>query len=230
MNALGVYGGTFSPLHNQGLIVARTARKQFSLDKVLFVPNGNPPHKTGVLDKEFRYDMVVAGIAGEDGMEASRIEVDRPGITWSIDTLRELRRIYGADVRLHFIMGEDNVKTLAGYELRQEFCRLCKLLIAPRILPDQEVTEEWRATRRDEWRKLLPEADLDVIELTESGTSATEIRAKVRRGESIAHLVPPAVEDLIRRLGHYKEVNENGASIAAWLKRLLDWLLHFSRC
>lgn len=219
MNTLGVYGGTFNPLHNAGITVGRTAKKQFSLDKVWFMPNGDPPHKkTGVLDKELRYEMVVAGIAGEEGLEASRIEIDRPGITWTIDTLRELKKIHGDGVRLHFIMGEDNVAVLSAYALRKEFCGLCKLLVAPRItvevtqewrklLPeaDPATIEKWRQNKRDQWRKLLPEADLDVIALTESGLSATEIREKVRKGESISDLVPPAVEKIIKDKKHYLE-------------------------
>ncbi|MBY0552854.1 MAG: nicotinate-nucleotide adenylyltransferase [Candidatus Obscuribacterales bacterium] len=204
MPKFGVYGGTFNPLHNAGIQLARKAREQFRLDKVLFVPNGNPPHKrVDVLDKEVRFELVQAGIAGEEGFEASRIEVDRPGITWTIDTLEELKRLHGA-VELFFIMGEDNVPSFAKYDRRADFFKLAGLLVAPRAFPKQ--------SSLDEWRKLLPEATIELIDQPASGLSSTEVRKLIRSGADFSDHVPAAVHRIITERGLYKEVSPETVS------------------
>src|SRR5438094_6412096 len=137
MRHLGIMGGTFNPLHSRHLMVGQAAGDQFSLEKVLFVPSGNPPHKKAdVLEPELRFEMVAAGVAGNPLFEPSRLEIDRPGVTWTIDTLKELARIYGPDVRLNFIMGEDNIAAMEGYDRRAEFLSLCRLLVSPRASAD----------------------------------------------------------------------------------------------
>jgi nicotinate-nucleotide adenylyltransferase len=194
MKKLGVYGGTFSPIHNAGLALVRKAREQFGLDKVLFIPNGTPPHKKDVLDKEIRYEMVCAGIAGEPFFEASRIEIDREGVTWTIDTLQELKKLYG-DVELYFIMGEDNIPAFVKYDRRAEFFKLAGLLVAPRVCPKQSSPELWR--------QALPEASIEMIDLVASGLSSTEIRQLVSSGGDYCAHVPAGVCKIIRERGLY---------------------------
>ena len=114
-------------------MVAQCALEQFKLDKVIFVPTGTPPHKkTDVLDKESRFEMVAAAVRDNPRFEASRIEIDRPGITYSIDTLKELKQSLGDGVRLNFIIGEDNIKSLENYARADEILSLCRLLVSPR--------------------------------------------------------------------------------------------------
>lgn len=198
---LGVYGGTFSPIHNAGIALARSAQVQFGLDKVLFIPNGTPPHKKDVLDKEIRYELVCAGIAGEPHFEASRIEIDREGVTWTIDTLQELKRLHG-DVELYFIMGEDNIPAFVKYDRRAEFFKLAGLLVAPRVCPKQSSLELWRQS--------LPEASIEMIDIVASGLSSTEIRKLVASGGDYCAHVPPGVCTIIRERGLYKEPIEKG--------------------
>lgn len=218
MKKFGVFGGTINPFHMAELILGRTTVSQFSLDKVIYIPNGIPPHKTeDVLDKELRYEMLVAGLEGEDKLEASRLEIDRPGVTWTIDTLKELKKLHGDDVLLHFIMGADNVAKFAEYDRKDEFFALCKLLIAPRKvaakpgLSEQDIAD-MAAPQAEKVRKLLPGADLDIINIAPNSLSSTEIRIKIRSGESITGLVPPAVEKIIMAKGHYKEIIPAAAS------------------
>ncbi len=206
MKKYGVYGGTFSPPHNAGIALARKAREQFLLDKVLFIPNGKPPHKQDVLDKEIRFELVVAGIAEDPFFEVSRIEIDREGVTWSIDTLSELKRIHG-DVELHFIMGEDNVPAFVKYDRRAEFFKLARLLIAPRSYPNQ--------SSLDEWRKLLPEAQIDLVDIVASGLSSTEIRKLIRSGADYSSHVPEKVGRIIRERGLYLEPLSSAAPTEA---------------
>lgn len=195
---IGISGGTFSPIHNAVLKVARKARTQHSLDKILLIPNGQPPHKTNVLDKEIRFEMVQAAVANEPGLEASRIEIDRPGQTWSIDTLRALKQLDEyKDAEFFFIIGEDNIAAFKVYEHRLEFYKLATLLVAPRKFANQ--------SDLDKWRQELPEATIELIDCEADGLSATQIRQLVKEGKSISEHVPAAVEKIISERGLYKD-------------------------
>jgi nicotinate-nucleotide adenylyltransferase len=194
---IGVFGGTFNPIHNGELIVARQARLQENLDKVIFVPNGRPPHKKlDVLDKELRHELVSAAIASQQGFEASRLEVDRPGVSWTIDTLRELKKTLGSTARLNFIIGEDNVRSFEQYEHRQEFFKLCRLLVSPRQTPEQSNLDDWKAR--------LPEAEIVLLNCIGNGISSTMIRSLIRNGQDYSQFVPAAVMQIIEAKGLYK--------------------------
>ncbi len=197
MRQIGIMGGTFNPTHTRYLMVAQCGLFQHHLEKVLFIPTGLPPHKkTDLLDKELRFEMLAAAVADNPAFEASRIEIDRPGISWSIDTLKELAQLYGAGVQLNFIIGEDNIKALQLYEKRAEFLSLCRLLVSPRDLSGNV----------DLWRQTLPEAQIEKIDCPMSSVSSTLVRNWIRSGQPIRYLVPPAVEHLIVTKGHYKVV------------------------
>lgn len=200
MTELGIMGGTFNPMHVRELALAQFALEQHGLKKVIFVPNGTPPHKkSDVLDRESRFEMVAAGVKDNPLFEASRIEIDRPGVTWTIDTLKLLKAKYGDNVRLNFICGEDVIENLVRYDRRAEFLGLARLLICPRSSDDaQKALASWRQT--------LPEAEIELIDCPPSGISSTLIRKWIRAGKSIRYVVPAAVLAIIERKGHYKEV------------------------
>ncbi len=200
MTELGIMGGTFNPMHLRELALAQFALEQHGLKKVIFVPNGTPPHKkVDVLDRESRFEMVKAGVKDNPLFEASRIEIDRPGITWTIDTLKQLKALYGDNVRLNFICGEDVIDNLVRYDRRAEFLGLVRLLICPRSSEDaQKALTAWRQT--------LPEADIALIDCPPSGISSTLVRKWIRAGKSIRYVVPARVVEIIERKGHYKEV------------------------
>src|SRR6187551_3589238 len=104
---LGVMGGTFDPIHHGHLVAASEVQALFGLDEVVFVPTGQPWHKVAVSPKEHRYLMTVIATASNPRFTVSRVDVDRPGPTFTIDTLRDLRDQRGADVELFFITGAD---------------------------------------------------------------------------------------------------------------------------
>lgn len=199
MTEIGIMGGTFNPMHIRELAVAQFALEQHGLAKVIFVPNGTPPHKkVDVLDRESRFEMVKAGVRDNPLFEASRIEIDRPGITWTIDTLKQLKEQLGDNVRLNFICGEDVIDNLVRYERRAEFLGLARLLISPRSSEDaQKALITWRET--------LPEAQIELIDCPPSGISSTLVRKWIRAGKSIRYVVPATVAEVIERKGHYKE-------------------------
>jgi nicotinate-nucleotide adenylyltransferase len=187
---VGIMGGTFNPPRTRQQLLAQCAIDQFHLKKVIFVPNGNPPHKKDdVLDKELRFEMCAALAKGNRKFEASRIEVDRPGITWTIDTLKEFKQQFGPCVRLNFIMGEDNIEALRKYARRDEFLTLCRLLVAARGCADEAMVKNWR--------ELLPGADLEAIDCPADASSSTLVRDWLRAGKSVRYLVPPAVHKIL---------------------------------
>jgi nicotinate-nucleotide adenylyltransferase len=198
MIEIGIMGGTFNPPHTRQLMVAQCALDQHKLTKVIFVPNGTPPHKkVDVLEKEARFEMVAAAVRPNACFEASRIEIDRPGITWTIDTLNEFKQKFGDSVRLNFIIGEDNIKSIEAYDRRDELLSLCRLLVSPRDYVKRGMVKRWR--------KALPGADLEVIDCPADARSSTLIRQWIRQGRSIRYMVPPAVHALVLARGHYKK-------------------------
>jgi nicotinate-nucleotide adenylyltransferase len=191
-------GGAFNAIHLGHLMLAQRAKDQFQLERVIIVTSGTPPHKrAGLLDKELRFEMVAAAVADNPGLEASRLEIDRPGVSWTIDTLKELQALHGSDVRLNFIMGEDVVQSLKRYDRCADFIAVCRLLVAPRLSATSELV--------DSWRKTLPGAELEAIDCPANALSSTIVRAWVKAGASVRYLVPPAVCKIIEEKGHYKE-------------------------
>jgi nicotinate-nucleotide adenylyltransferase len=197
MRHLGIMGGTFNPPHNLHLLVAQLAAEQFTMEKVLFVPSGQPPHKKAdLLPKEVRFELTAAAVQGNELFEASRIEVDRPGVTWSIDTLRELSRIHGPDVRLNFIIGDDNLPVIRDYEKRDEFLSLARLVVCPRKRVGN------KANIRS-WRKVIPNADMVFVDCPQFPFSSTLVRDWLAQGRDVRYLVPEPVLDIIKTRGYF---------------------------
>jgi nicotinate-nucleotide adenylyltransferase len=220
MKELGIMGGYFNPIHNWHLILGDWAADQFSLDKVLYVPSGTPPHaKKHIMDGNVRFKMVAIAIADNPRFEASRIEIDRPGVTWTIDTLRELKKRYGPGVRLNFIIGEDNIKAIRDYELRDELLALCRLLVACRGEADDERVKSWRAE--------LPQADIEAIDCPASELSSTMIRDLIVAGKPYRYLVPASVYHYIEKHRLYRSapnaVTGQGDSLWSRLLRCFRW-------
>lgn len=191
-------GGAFNPIHTRHLMVAQSALDQFHLERVLFVPSGEPPHKKAdLLDKELRFEMVAAAVEDNPQFEASRIEIDRPGITWTIDTLKALKAKYGAGVRINFIIGEDNLPILRDYNRRAELLSLCRLLVSPR--------ETASPAQLQEWKKTLPEAEIEIIDCPANFVSSTLIRTWIRDGKSVRYLVNKRVHRILVEKRHYLE-------------------------
>jgi nicotinate-nucleotide adenylyltransferase len=199
MKEIGISGGTFNPVHTWHLVAAQCAIEQYGLDKVLLIPNGDPPHKkAGVLDKEERWEMVVAAAATMPGkLEASRIELDRQGPSYTLDTLTALKAQYGEGVRLNLIIGLDNLEPIPRWYKADEIFKLVRLLIAPRLnIPQAEI---------DRLVQNLPAgADYAFIEAPTSNVSSTLVRDWIARGKSVQYLVPPAVHSILTAKGHYR--------------------------
>lgn len=201
---IGVMGGTFDPIHHGHLVTAEEAWKQFRLDMVLFVPSGHPPHKEDrhSLDAESRYLMTVIATADNPHFQVSRMEIDRPGPSYTIDTVRELHRIYGRNTEIFFITGADAILEILTWKEPEKILEECTFIAATRPGYDLRRLEE-----------SLPEAErvrhatdprVLVMEIPALAISSTDIRRRVREGRPIRYLVPEGVWEFIEKNGFYR--------------------------
>ena len=131
---IGMMGGTFNPIHYGHLVTAEEALNQFNLERVIFIPTGEPPHKTSgkIASPEDRYLMTVMATASNSDFYVSRIEIDKKGKSYTIDTLRELKKIYGKNSELFFITGADAILEILTWKNTEEIITLCKFIAATR--------------------------------------------------------------------------------------------------
>jgi len=187
---LGVLGGTFDPVHLGHLIIAEWVREKLSLSKVLFVPAGQPWVKEGIQISpgEHRLEMVRLATASNPNFEVSTLDLERPGPTYSLDTIVGLQERLGAGASLHFIAGLDALAGLASWREPRRLVESCQVVGVRR--PGHEELD---------WRSLeaaVPKASqrIMVVDAPLIDISATDIRMRVARGLSIRYLVPDAVE------------------------------------
>lgn len=197
---LGVMGGTFDPIHNGHLSVAGEVAELFELDRVLFVPAGSPWQKEGFSGAEDRWMMTVLATAAAPRFEASRMEIDRKGPTYTVDTMAILRDFYGPDARLFFVAGVDAVMMLGSWHRAGGLAELAEVIAVPRPGFDASAVRPG-----PEWPKvhLASTSEIDV--------SATEVRRRAREGRPVDDLVPPVVAGYIREHGLYAPARERSA-------------------
>jgi nicotinate-nucleotide adenylyltransferase len=210
---LGMLGGTFDPIHRGHLALANAARSELGLDEITFVPAGQPPHKLGrrISPAEDRLAMVALAIAGEPDLSLNRIEIDRPGPSYTADTVEELlTRAAAADrpIDLTVILSVDAFADLPSWHHPDRLLRHARLAVAPRpghASPDLSGIADLVPALADRVTVLNgPNADV----------SATDIRRRVARGEPIDDLVPPSVAAYIEAHHLYREpLHEEGPNV-----------------
>ncbi len=195
----GVLGGTFDPIHIGHLVVAEEVRTRLNLAEVLFVPAGQPWLKANspVSAAEHRVQMVRLAINDNPHFKLSTIEVERPGFSYTVDTIAELRGWLDAGDELFFILGCDNLAQLPRWHESARLVRMCQLVVVPRPgypLPDLQPLEA-----------VIPGLSQRVIVLDkpEIDVDATEIRSRVARGLEVSQLVPKPVDEYIKQHGLY---------------------------
>ena len=184
---IGIYGGTFDPIHNGHLILGRDAVEKLGLDELLFIPNASSPHRQHETPAsgEMRYQMILAAIADEPCFVADDMEIKRGGVSYSIDTILALKKRYPEDAEILYMIGQDNVEELHTWHRIDELKRLVHFVVFTR-------------GSRDSAHLLLKlERRVDI--------SATEIRSRVAKGKSIRYLVPDAVLQMINENQLYQE-------------------------
>ena len=190
---LGVMGGTFDPIHNGHLVAASEAAALFNLDEVVFVPTGEPWQKTEreVSSAEDRYLMTVIATASNPRFSVSRIDVDRAGPTYTIDTLGELRQVYSSDVELFFITGADALSQIMSWHRTDELFAMAHFVGVTR--PGHRLTDPG-----------FPDGGVSLIEVPALAISSTDCRQRVARGEPVWYLVPDGVVQYIAKRRLYR--------------------------
>ena len=192
---IGIFGGTFDPIHAGHLLIAETARSDCTLDKILFIPAADPPHKDfeSVSSAELRLMMVRAAVAENPFFEAVDVEIQRGGVSYTIDTVRTLKQLnQWGGAELFLIIGGDSLVDLNSWKDPEGLMEEIQILVAGRPgFNLQDVEERYRTGTR------LLDTPLMAI-------SASTIRQRVREGRSIRYWVPDSVADFIEQEGLYR--------------------------
>ena len=193
---LGVMGGTFDPIHHGHLVAASEVQAQFDLDEVVFVPTGRPWQKSGrvVAPAEHRYLMTVIATASNPRFTVSRVDIDRDGPTYTIDTLRDLR-VQRPEAELFFITGADALAQILSWKDADELWDLAHFIGVTR--PGYVLSESG-----------LPGERVSLQEVPAMAISSTDCRERVRAGEPIWYLVPDGVVQYINKYGLYRPEGE----------------------
>jgi nicotinate-nucleotide adenylyltransferase len=198
---LGLFGGTFDPIHYGHLILAEQCREQIRLDRVRFVPAGDPPHKRGRVRTPARQraEMIEMAIAGHEPFELATLEIDRTGPSYTVDTLEQLGRD-DPECELFFLIGSDSLADLSTWREPKRIAELATLVVVTR--PDAPLPDF------SDLVPLLGTAGVEtvkrhVVEMPLIGISSTDLRRRVHQGRSIRYLLPRAVECYIKEQGLY---------------------------
>jgi nicotinate-nucleotide adenylyltransferase len=185
---LGVMGGTFDPIHHGHLVAASEVQFWFHLDEVVFVPTGQPWQKSDqkVSPAEDRYLMTVIATASNPGFSVSRVDIDRPGPTYTVDTLRDLRSLRGPEWELYFITGADALEQILSWRDLDELFELAHFVGCTR--PGHTLSDAG-----------LPEGKVTLVEVPALAISSTECRQRVSDGEPIWYLVPDGIVQYITK-------------------------------
>ena len=193
---IGIFGGTFDPIHNGHLIIAQTAVNELALTRILFVPAGAPPHKlkNKILDAELRYQLVEKAITGNERFAVSRIEIDRKGPSFTADTVQTLASSAEyAGAKWFLILGADNLLHFSSWHQPERILRYCKLAVYPRYEADLAQVDA----------SLLQQVVL--FDTPRMEISSSYIRDLVRQKKSIRYLVPDVVEKMIQEWKLYQQ-------------------------
>lgn len=201
---IGIMGGTFDPIHYAHLATAEFIRDKYKLDKILFIPSGNPPHKQkkNIVDKYDRYKMVILATRNNDDFIVSDIEIEREKKTYTIDTLKDLKKVY-PNAKIYFITGADAICDIETWKDVEQNFKLATFIAATRpgisLLRAQEkienLTKKYGAKIISVY---VPSLDI----------SSTYIREQIKEGKSVRYLVPESVEKYIINKSLYKDGEE----------------------
>jgi len=188
LQKIGIYGGTFDPVHHAHLILARLALERFALERIVFVPTRLSPHKNAaVATPEARLQMLRSAIEGEAQFEVNDCELQREPPSYTIDTVEKLRQKYQG-AHLFLLIGDDNLAGLPSWRGFEDLRHMVTFIVLQRAFTP--VAHEYLSVDRR----------IDI--------SATEIRNRIASGRSIQYLVPRSVEQIIRTRGLYREVTK----------------------
>lgn len=200
---IGIMGGTFDPIHHGHLVAASEVQHYFDLDEVVFVPTGQQPFKKGrkVTAAEHRYLMTVIATASNTRFAVSRVDIDRGGVTYTIDTLRDLKKIY-PDSDMYFITGADVLPQILSWKDNADLWELVHFVGVNRPGHQLDTTG-------------LPDSGISLMEIPAMAISSTGIRERVKRGVPVWYLVPDGVVQYINKYHLYRSQEKLTPTLAA---------------
>jgi len=193
---IGILGGAFDPVHYGHMAAAEAAKHKLNLDIVLFMPTGNPPHKEIKTMAEHRYLMAVLAAAESPDFYVSLLEVDNPKPSYTIDTIRALKKESRAE--LYFIMGADEMMQILNWRDSRELLGLCKWAVATRSGCDTKKLDEYTKHLMKKYN-----CEITMLKMPSLALSGTEIRRRASRGKTIKYMIPSFVEGYIKDLDLY---------------------------
>ena len=219
---IGLFGGTFNPIHRGHLWAASEVIKRFNLDQIFLIPAALPPHKThGLVAKaDDRLEMINLAIADLSGLTVSDVELNRPGLSYTIDTIRYFKDTLAKDARVYLIMGLDAFLEIHTWKSHQGLLEQIAFIVMAR--PDEDYTDSrqgWRILETYLKSTLSADSQFDaehacyilegkqpihICDIKALDISSTKIREKIKRKQSIKNFVTPEVDDYIRLKGLYK--------------------------
>jgi nicotinate-nucleotide adenylyltransferase len=210
---VGLLGGTFNPVHNGHLAIARQTRDALALERVVFIPTGDPPHKPheALASARDRYEMVRLAIASDPFLSLSDVDVRRPGKSYSIDTVRLLQEQFGPQSQLYFLIGLDAFLEFPTWRDPETLLSLCSFVVLSRpglsfqalsalpLIPrlPQASLVDLDAGRSARLDVSVGSQSLICLRLPPSNVSASDIRTRLASGVPTVNLLPPAVESYI---------------------------------
>lgn len=199
MKKYGIFGGSFNPIHYGHLMICEYIKEEMGLDKVIFIPTGNPPHKELELSAKDRYEMVRLAISPNPDFEISDIETTRVKKSYTVDTIRELKKIYKEE-KLYFLIGLDSLFQLKTWMKIGDLSQEIEFVVAlrPGYLDKEEVNKEIDFLRENFGTKI------NLINTPLYEISSTDLRDRIRVGKSLRYLIPKKVLDYIEESGFYK--------------------------
>lgn len=197
---IGIFGGSFNPIHIGHLVIAEAAWQEFSLDKVIFVPSGDTPNKDmHHISKYMRYEMVAKAIEGNSRFAISPIERDRMGPSYTVDTIHMFREQFGKEDQLYFICGTDSIADLPNWKYNVELLKCCEFISASRPGNEEEII------RSVSYFGDLGKEKIHFLRSPELNISSTILRELIAKNKSVKYLVPDAVIQFIQENDLYKD-------------------------
>lgn len=199
MKKYGIFGGSFNPIHYGHLMICEYIKEEMGMDKVIFIPTGNPPHKDIGVSAEDRYEMVRLAISPNPDFEISDIETTRVKLSYTVDTIRELKEIYKEE-KLYFLIGLDSLFQLKTWKKIGDLSQEIEFVVAlrPGYIDKEEINNEIDFLR-DNF-----ETRINLIKTPLYEISSTDLRDRIHEGKSLRYLIPKKVLDYIEESGFYK--------------------------
>ena len=197
MKKYGIMGGTFNPIHLAHLYIAYEAKEQLNLDKVIFMPAGNPPHKKDtIIDAKFRYEMVRRAIEGYEGFEINSYEIEKNGYSYTYETLNVLKEV---NLKLYFIAGADSLMDIEKWKNTKEVLNNCTFVVFNRGEFNRETLKSQKEYLENKYQ-----AEIVLLDIMSIDISSTIIRKRIKEEKKVDFFLPNKVLEYINYNNLYR--------------------------